>query len=76
MDKQVIDLRYLRLPVRRAHVQDEKRVRCIYGASTFLLRPDLHIVWRGDGPPADPDALAALATGQTRTDPGRQSRIA
>ncbi len=45
---------------------DEERVRGVYGASVFLLRPDLHIVWRGDGPPADPDGLAALATGRKR----------
>jgi 2-polyprenyl-6-methoxyphenol hydroxylase-like FAD-dependent oxidoreductase len=45
---------------------DEERVRGVYGASVFLLRPDLHIVWRGDGPPPDPDRLAALATGQSR----------
>ena len=32
-------------------------------AAVFLLRPDLHIAWRGDGPPADAAALAALATG-------------
>jgi hypothetical protein len=44
---------------------DEERVRSVYGASVFLLRPDLHIVWRGDGPPPDPAALAALATGRT-----------
>jgi 2-polyprenyl-6-methoxyphenol hydroxylase-like FAD-dependent oxidoreductase len=42
---------------------DEKRVREVYGASVFLLRPDLHIVWRGDGAPDNPDALAAIATG-------------
>jgi 2-polyprenyl-6-methoxyphenol hydroxylase-like FAD-dependent oxidoreductase len=42
---------------------DEQRVRDIYGASVFLLRPDLHIAWRGDGPPQDPQALAAMATG-------------
>ncbi len=42
---------------------DEERVRGVYGAPVFLLRPDLHIVWRGDGPPQDPDCLAALATG-------------
>jgi hypothetical protein len=29
----------------------------------FLLRPDLHIVWRGDRSPLDPAGLAALATG-------------
>jgi hypothetical protein len=29
----------------------------------FLLRPDLHIAWRGDGPPEDPERLAAIVTG-------------
>lgn len=43
---------------------DEQRVREVYGASVFLLRPDLHIAWRGDGPPADPARLAAMATGR------------
>jgi 2-polyprenyl-6-methoxyphenol hydroxylase-like FAD-dependent oxidoreductase len=42
---------------------DEKRAREAYGKSVFLLRPDLHIAWRGDGPPENPDALAAIATG-------------
>jgi hypothetical protein len=42
---------------------DEQRVSSVYGATVFLLRPDLHIVWRGDGPPPDPAGLAALATG-------------
>jgi hypothetical protein len=27
------------------------------------VRPDLHIVWRGNALPADPVRLAALATG-------------
>jgi 2-polyprenyl-6-methoxyphenol hydroxylase-like FAD-dependent oxidoreductase len=49
---------------------DEARVRDVYGASVFLLRPDLHIVWRGDEAPPDADALAALATGRTRADGG------
>jgi 2-polyprenyl-6-methoxyphenol hydroxylase-like FAD-dependent oxidoreductase len=43
--------------------RNEPRVRGIYGASAFLLRPDLHIVWRGDGLVPDAPALAALATG-------------
>jgi hypothetical protein len=38
-------------------------VRGVYGASVFLLRPDLHIVWRGDRAPTDAAGLAALATG-------------
>jgi hypothetical protein len=39
------------------------RVRDAYGASVFLLRPDLHIPWRGDEAPPEPEALAALAAG-------------
>jgi 2-polyprenyl-6-methoxyphenol hydroxylase-like FAD-dependent oxidoreductase len=37
--------------------------RDLYGHGLLLLRPDLHIIWRGNNPPADPSALAALATG-------------
>jgi 2-polyprenyl-6-methoxyphenol hydroxylase-like FAD-dependent oxidoreductase len=46
--------------------RDELRVRDTYGCSTLLLRPDLHIVWRGDGSPPDPDGLIAIATGRRR----------
>jgi 2-polyprenyl-6-methoxyphenol hydroxylase-like FAD-dependent oxidoreductase len=41
---------------------DDKRPRDIYGYNFLLLRPDLHVVWRGNAP-ADPARLAALATG-------------
>jgi 2-polyprenyl-6-methoxyphenol hydroxylase-like FAD-dependent oxidoreductase len=54
---------------------DEPRVRGVYGASVFLLRPDLHIVWRGDGPPEDPAGMAALATGWGPSRPVHQPRI-
>jgi len=42
---------------------DEPRLRKVYNGSVFLLRPDLHIAWRGDGPPEDPAALARIVTG-------------
>ena len=42
-------------PRREARARRLRRV-------VFLLRPDLHIVWRGDGPPPT-RGLAALATG-------------
>lgn len=42
---------------------DEPEARAAYGASVVLVRPDLHVVWRGDGSPADPDALARMVTG-------------
>lgn len=37
--------------------------RSIYGRDLVLVRPDLHVVWRGNSPPDDPVRLAAAATG-------------
>jgi len=37
--------------------------RDLYGYDLILLRPDLHIAWRGNQMPADPQRLAALITG-------------
>jgi 2-polyprenyl-6-methoxyphenol hydroxylase-like FAD-dependent oxidoreductase len=37
--------------------------RDIYGFDLILLRPDMHVVWRGNAAPTDPAALAATATG-------------
>ena len=49
-------------PFQRLDIPDA-RPRDIYGHDLLLLRPDLHIVWRGNEPPDDPRRLAALATG-------------
>jgi 2-polyprenyl-6-methoxyphenol hydroxylase-like FAD-dependent oxidoreductase len=43
---------------------DEDRPRDVYGCDLLLLRPDLHVVWRGNRLPDDPVRLAALATGR------------
>ena len=37
--------------------------RTVYERDLVLVRPDLHVVWRGDHPPDDPDALVARVTG-------------
>jgi hypothetical protein len=37
--------------------------RSIYGRDLVLIRPDLHVVWRGNSAPDDPGGLAAAATG-------------
>ena len=39
--------------------------REIYGFDLLLVRPDLHVVWRGNQPPDDAAAVAAVATGHT-----------
>jgi 2-polyprenyl-6-methoxyphenol hydroxylase-like FAD-dependent oxidoreductase len=40
--------------------------REIYGYDLILLRPDLHVAWRGNRAPGKPAALAALVTGHAR----------
>jgi 2-polyprenyl-6-methoxyphenol hydroxylase-like FAD-dependent oxidoreductase len=42
---------------------DSANARDVYGFDLLLLRPDMHVAWRGNGAPADPHRLAALATG-------------
>jgi hypothetical protein len=37
--------------------------RDVYGFDLLLLRPDMHIVWRGNAPPEDPIEVAKIATG-------------
>jgi 2-polyprenyl-6-methoxyphenol hydroxylase-like FAD-dependent oxidoreductase len=41
----------------------EDRARELYGYDLLLLRPDMHVAWRGNQPPAAPAQLAALVTG-------------
>jgi 2-polyprenyl-6-methoxyphenol hydroxylase-like FAD-dependent oxidoreductase len=37
--------------------------RAVYERDLLLLRPDMHVVWRGDRPPGEPLTLAATAIG-------------
>jgi 2-polyprenyl-6-methoxyphenol hydroxylase-like FAD-dependent oxidoreductase len=37
--------------------------RQVYSADLVLVRPDLHVVWRGNHAPDDPERLARIATG-------------
>ena len=41
----------------------EDHPRDVYGYDLLLLRPDLHVVWRGNRLPDDAARLAAIATG-------------
>jgi hypothetical protein len=43
-------------------IEDEV-ARDVYGYDLILLRPDMHVVWRGNRAPESPNQLAALATG-------------
>ena len=41
----------------------DRVAREVYGYDLILLRPDLHVVWRGNAAPDDPPRIAAIATG-------------
>ena len=41
----------------------DRTAREIYAHDLVLLRPDLHVVWRGNAAPEDPAQVAAIATG-------------
>jgi 2-polyprenyl-6-methoxyphenol hydroxylase-like FAD-dependent oxidoreductase len=50
---------------------DDPHVREVYECSLLLLRPDLHIYWRGDALPDAVTELAAAATGHRGSWPSR-----
>ena len=49
-------------PLRVLDIPDEEP-RAIYGRDLLLIRPDMHVAWRGNQPPEEPRALAAKVTG-------------
>ena len=49
-------------PVRTIDLPDEA-AREVYQRDLLLIRPDMHVVWRGDRAPENPQALAAIALG-------------
>ena len=42
---------------------DAAAPRDVYGCDLILVRPDLHVVWRGNTAPDDPAHIAAIAAG-------------
>jgi 2-polyprenyl-6-methoxyphenol hydroxylase-like FAD-dependent oxidoreductase len=42
---------------------DSTPAREVYGYDLILVRPDLHVVWRGNSVPADHRTIATIATG-------------
>ena len=55
-------LRAIGAPLAVLEVPDDAP-RQVYGFDLLLLRPDLHVVWRGNRPPEDARDVAARATG-------------
>ena len=55
-------LREIGAPVEVVTLADAA-ARRILERDVLLIRPDLHVVWRGDEMPTDPARIAAIATG-------------
>ena len=55
-------LRATRAPLDVLDIEDDA-AREIYGYDLLLVRPDLHIAWRGNQPPEDAGTIAGVATG-------------
>ncbi len=51
-----------RVPFRVLDIPDAEP-RAVYGFDLILLRPDMHVAWRGNRLPDEPAKLAAIATG-------------
>jgi hypothetical protein len=66
MDRLVTALKTLGAPVCE-RIVDDPRLRALYGRDIFLIRPDLHIAWRGNAAPDNPERLAAFVTGRRHT---------
>jgi hypothetical protein len=41
----------------------DRAAREVYGHDLILVRPDMHVVWRGNAAPEDAAKVAAVATG-------------
>ncbi|MBJ7575554.1 FAD-dependent monooxygenase [Luteimonas sp. MC1828] len=59
----LVDAFAARVAPLQALVLDEPALARVYGAPLLLLRPDLHVAWRGEHLPADVEALVARVTG-------------
>jgi 2-polyprenyl-6-methoxyphenol hydroxylase-like FAD-dependent oxidoreductase len=57
------DIRATGAPLDVVRVPDA-RARELYERDLILVRPDLHVAWRGNRPPADSGAVAAIVTGR------------
>jgi 2-polyprenyl-6-methoxyphenol hydroxylase-like FAD-dependent oxidoreductase len=65
-------LRSLGAPLAVLDIPDDAP-RQVYGQDLLLLRPDMHVVWRGNRPPEEPEDVAATVTGHGGSDRSRCS---
>ena len=54
-------------PVAEVRIESN-RLRDLYGFDFIVLRPDMHVVWRGNDAPQNPQEIASISTGHGRLD--------
>ena len=54
-------------PVAEVRIESN-RLRDLYGFDFLILRPDMHVVWRGNDAPQNPQEIASISTGHGRLD--------
>ena len=54
-------------PVTEVRIESD-RLRDLYGFDFLVLRPDMHVVWRGNDAPPNPQEIASISTGHGRFD--------
>lgn len=63
LSKLVAAFAHIAAPLDVVALDDSNAVKVYEGYELFLLRSDLHIVWRGNDAPDDAELLCAIATG-------------
>ena len=54
-------------PVSEVRIESS-RIRDLYGFDFLILRPDMHVVWRGTDVPQNSQEIASISTGHGRND--------
>ena len=54
-------------PVAEVRIESN-RLRDLYGFDLLVLRPDMHVAWRGNDAPSNPQEIASISTGHGRFD--------
>ncbi len=54
-------------PVAEVRIESD-RLRDLYGFDFLVLRPDMHVAWRGNDAPPNPQEIASISTGHGRFD--------
>ena len=54
-------------PVSEVRIESS-RIRDLYGFDFLILRPDMHVVWRGTDVPQNSQEIASISTGHGRHD--------